>query len=113
MKPLRTAVLCTGLAIFLTACDKPAPSAVAPLAAPSDPKLAQLYAQTCETCHTNAATGAPRTGDGAAWKPRIAQGMEVLIDHTINGYKGMPPLGSCMDCEEAEFEALIRYMAGL
>jgi cytochrome c5 len=31
----------------------------------------------------------------------------------VRGYKGMPPLGACMDCTEREFEALIRFMAGL
>jgi cytochrome c5 len=38
--------------------------------------------------------------------------MDLLVDHAIDGYKGMPPLGSCMDCTEAEFAALIRMMAG-
>jgi cytochrome c5 len=35
----------------------------------------------------------------------------VLLDRTISGYKGMPPLGSCAECTEQEFEALIRFMA--
>jgi cytochrome c5 len=42
----------------------------------------------------------------------MAKGMDTLLDNTINGYKGMPPLGMCMDCGEEEFEALIRFMAG-
>ncbi len=79
---------------------------------PADPELARLYGQTCRTCHTTAATGAPLTGDRAAWAPRVAQGMPALIEHTVSGYKGMPPLGSCMDCTEQDFEALIRFMAG-
>jgi cytochrome c5 len=37
----------------------------------------------------------------------------VMLEHTVNGYNGMPPLGACMDCSEKEFEALIRFMAGL
>ncbi|MGH8482460.1 MAG: c-type cytochrome [Nevskiaceae bacterium] len=108
-------LLCAGLAL-LAACgqDSAAPAAVAAMAVePADPKLAKLYAQTCKACHTTPGSGAPLTGDVAAWQPRAAQGMPALIEHTVNGYKGMPPLGSCMDCGEKEFEALIRFMAGL
>lgn len=101
----------------LAACgDKsaPAPSATAPSSAavtPADPALAKIYQQTCKACHTNPGSGAPQAGDKKAWEPRVAQGMDVLLDHAVNGYKGMPPLGSCMDCGTAEFEALIRFMA--
>ena len=37
--------------------------------------------------------------------------MNVLLDNVINGYGGMPPFGLCMDCDAAQFEALIRFMA--
>lgn len=105
------------LSAALTACDRDAPApAAAPASspaasAPADPTLAGLYAQTCKACHTNAASGAPQTGDVQAWAPRLAQGMDVLLDHTVNGYNGMPPLGSCSDCTEDEFRALIEFMA--
>jgi cytochrome c5 len=105
---------CAGFAL-LAACGQEAPSgAPAPAVAdPADPKLARLYAQTCKACHTTPGSGAPLAGDTTAWQPRVAQGMPTLLEHTVRGYKGMPPLGSCMDCTEKEFEALIRYMAGL
>jgi cytochrome c5 len=100
-------------ATLLPGCgQQSAPAGTAP-ADPADPKLARLYAQTCKSCHTSPASGAPQTGDRAAWQPRVTPGMNVLLERTINGYKGMPPLGSCMDCTEQEFEALIRFMAGL
>ncbi len=75
-------------------------------------QLGRLYLQTCMACHTSAGSGAPQAGDRAAWEPRLRQGMDALLAHTIDGYKGMPPLGSCMDCSEPQFEALIRFMAG-
>lgn len=75
-------------------------------------ELGRLYLQTCMACHTSAGSGAPQAGDRAAWEPRLRQGMDTLLAHTIDGYKGMPPLGSCMDCTEPQFEALIRFMAG-
>jgi len=102
-------------AALLAACGQEAPPPSAPAAAvaaqPADPKLSKLYAQTCRACHTSPGSGAPQAGDRAAWEPRVAQGMAVLVEHTVSGFKGMPPLGSCMDCSEPEFEALIRFMA--
>jgi cytochrome c5 len=106
--------LCLSAAL-LAACgqqEAPAPAATA-AAVPTEPKLAKLYTQTCRACHTHPGSGAPQAGDRAAWQPRVAQGMKTLLDHTVNGYKGMPPLGTCMDCGEPEFEALIRFMAQL
>ena len=108
--------VCCLCAMLLAACGSgappPAPAAAGPVA-PSDPKLAKLYAQTCKACHTSPTSGAPQAGDAKAWQPRVAQGMRTLLDHAVNGYKGMPPLGTCMDCGEAEFEALVRFMAGM
>jgi len=109
--------LCASL---LAACGAEAPptasqaaAAAAAASTPVDPKLARLYAQTCKSCHAFGAGGAPLTGDRAAWQPRAAQGMGVLLEHTVAGYKGMPPLGACMDCTEKEFEALIHFLAGM
>jgi cytochrome c5 len=118
MKP----ALLLALIATLAACGKSSPpaepegktntAAQTTAAAPSDPNLAKLFHQTCEACHTHAGTGAPQAGDRNAWAPRLAQGMPTLIQHAISGYKGMPPMGSCMDCSEADFEALIKFMAG-
>ncbi|TJY61159.1 cytochrome c5 family protein [Sinimarinibacterium sp. CAU 1509] len=78
---------------------------------PADADLARLYEQTCKACHTAPLSGAPQSGRPADWAARLAQGTEILLDHTINGYKGMPPLGSCMDCSEDDFLALIDFMS--
>lgn len=53
----------------------------------------------------------PFAGDRAAWAPRLEQGMPTLLAHTVSGYKGMPPLGSCSDCGEDDFTALIEFMS--
>lgn len=105
------------LALGIAACGSPEPPAKAapavPVTAPpaADPAVMRIYEQTCKACHGLPGTGAPLTGDAAAWAPRVAQGMDTLLEHTIAGFKGMPPLGSCGDCGEDEFRALIRYMA--
>lgn len=108
---------CAGIAL-LAACNQastpdPAAPAARTAAPPADPAVARLYGQTCRACHDPMArSGAPATGDRKAWAPRVAQGMDVLLERTISGYKGMPPLGACMDCSEDDFVALIRFMAG-
>jgi cytochrome c5 len=79
---------------------------------PTDTALAAIYQRSCRSCHTLAATGAPLTGDAAAWAPRLDKGMDVLLENVINGFGGMPPLGLCMDCDAGQFEALVRFMAG-
>lgn len=98
---------------LLVACG---PAAAPPPAAaslrPADADLAALYEQSCKACHAQPASGAPSAGDRAAWAPRLEQGMATLMEHTVNGYRGMPPLGSCADCGEDELAALIRFMAG-
>lgn len=110
------ALVC-GAALMLAACggeSTPAASsttATAPATA-VDPAVAKLYAQTCRACHSSPRTAAPTAGDRRAWAPRMALGMDVLVERTINGYRGMPPLGGCMDCTEDDFAALIRFMAG-
>lgn len=74
--------------------------------------LQATYERTCKMCHDNPGTGAPRSGDPEAWAPRLAQGRERLLDHTMNGYRTMPPFGLCMACNEEQFIQLIEYMAG-
>jgi len=36
----------------------------------------------------------------------------VLLAHTVNGYRGMPPLGACGSCSEADLRALVVYLSG-
>jgi len=79
---------------------------------PQDPQLAAIYQRSCKSCHGIGVANIPQAGDMAAWQPRLAKGMDGLMDSVINGFGGMPPLGMCMDCQPEEFEALINFMAG-
>ena len=76
------------------------------------PEVVAIYNRSCRSCHAQGQARAPLTGDTLGWEPRLAQGMDVLLDHTINGYQGMPPMGMCFDCDEDDFVALIKYMSG-
>jgi len=49
-------------------------------------------------------------GNAEEWGPRLAQGKATLLQHTLDGFNQMPPLGYCMACERADFIALIEFM---
>lgn len=69
-----------------------------------------LYDQSCTYCHASGAAGAPKTGDQAAWKPRLEKGMDTLVKHVEEGFNAMPPGGMCGDCSKDDYRALIEYM---
>ncbi len=77
-----------------------------------EPALAAAYQSTCAACHARAGTGAPLTGNDTAWKARRTAGTEVMLARTVNGWRGMPPLGGCGRCSEAELRALVVYVSG-
>jgi len=70
----------------------------------------EIYNRYCMSCHMTGAAGAPKLGDAAAWEPRIGQGMDVLYTHSIQGFKGMPPRGLCMDCSDEEIQGTVDYI---
>lgn len=69
------------------------------------------YAQTCAACHSMGVAGAPKSFDKEAWAPRLATGMDTLINSVTNGKNAMPPRGLCMDCTAEQYQALITYMS--
>lgn len=74
----------------------------------------QVYEGLCVACHAAGVAGAPKFGDKAAWAPRIAQGMDTLYMHSINGFQGktgvMPPKGGNPSLSDAEVKAAVDYM---
>jgi len=86
--------------------------------APVDTVLSgpQVFNQACYLCHSPPGTpGAPVVGDVAAWEGRVAQGMDVLYDHAINGFQGnapvpMPPKGGRIDLSDDEIKSAVDYM---
>jgi len=75
---------------------------------------AQVYNAACLACHAAGIAGAPVLGDAAAWAPRIAQGIDVLKEHAINGYTGsvgfMPAKGGRVDLSDQEVHDAVDYM---
>ncbi|RFP76053.1 cytochrome c5 family protein [Hydrogenophaga borbori] len=95
-----------------------APAAAAPAAAPAPAAPAAavaangeaLYKQACTVCHAAGVAGAPKTGDKAAWAPRIALGVDALTASAIKGKGAMPPKGGAMAASDAEIKAAVQYL---
>ncbi|MDV7104095.1 cytochrome c5 family protein [Vibrio sp. TH_r3] len=71
---------------------------------------ATVYNTYCTACHATGVAGAPIKGNAEQWAPRIAQGMEVLTNHALQGFNAMPAKGSCMDCSDDEVIAAIKFI---
>lgn len=70
----------------------------------------QVVQYQCVICHGPGTGGAPRIGDGKAWKSRAAGGVDRLVRSALDGLRGMPPNGGAAGLSEAELRAAIRYM---
>lgn len=69
-----------------------------------------VYTQACAACHAGGVMGAPKKGDAGDWEDRLPQGMDVLVQHTIDGLGAMPPRGGCANCGDDEIQAAIEHM---
>lgn len=69
-----------------------------------------IYDQNCKMCHQTGLAGAPKFGNHADWAPRIAQGLDTLVNAAINGIRAMPPKGNCLKCTPDEIKATVEYM---
>lgn len=96
--------------------DGAAPMGEMATAQPAADKGKQIYDSVCFACHAMGVAGAPKFGDKELWAPRIAQGMDTLVSHAINGFQGktgaMPPKGGRVDLSDADIAAAVAYMVG-
>lgn len=91
----------------------PAGGAVAAAAAATDAGAVDgeaVYKQACFSCHAAGVAGAPKPGDAADWAPRIAQGIDVLHQHSLQGIRAMPPKGGFMNLSDDQVKAAVDYM---
>ena len=77
-----------------------------------------IWLDTCQACHANDIAGAPLVSDAEAWRPRIAQGREVLYQHALEGFFGpkgtqMPPRGGNDVLTDDEVRAAVDYMIAI
>ncbi len=81
------------------------------LAKITEPRSGEVvYNGYCTACHTSGVLGAPKMNDLADWAPRLAQGIDTVNKHAIQGFNAMPAKGTCMDCSDDEIIAAINHM---
>ena len=72
-----------------------------------------LYMRYCYACHHAGIAGAPKFGDGKAWRRRSSQGRDAMLANVVAGMApGMPPRGACPACTDDALAAAIDYLAG-
>ena len=70
----------------------------------------QVYAAQCVACHGAGVAGAPKTGDAAAWGPRLPAGYDALLASALNGKGSMGKQGGG-DFTDFEIGRAVVYMA--
>jgi cytochrome c5 len=91
----------------------PAVVAAAPTAAAAPAVIAgageALYKQACVVCHAAGVAGAPKSGDKAAWAPRIQTGVDAMTATVIKGKGAMPPRGGSA-ASDADIRSAVEFM---
>jgi len=103
IKPVGSVTVAAGNAVV---------NAIIPAANAADGK--GTYDKACAACHAAGVAGAPKFGDKAAWKDRIAQGNDKLYEHALKGFQGkkgfMPAKGGNAALADADVKAAVDYM---
>lgn len=68
------------------------------------------YQSKCFACHGTGAADAPKVGDKAAWKARIAAGNSTLYTNAIKGKGAMPPKGGHVNLSDDVIKAIVDHM---
>jgi len=84
-----------------------------PATAGDSAKGKSVYESSCAACHTAGVAGAPKTGDKAAWAPRLKTGKDALYASVIKGKGAMPPKGGNASLADADIKAAVDYLTGL
>lgn len=73
-----------------------------------------IYGNLCHSCHDTGAGGAPKITDKAIWAPRVAEGLETLVKHAIEGYTGksgiMPAKGGNPSLTDEQVKATVQWI---
>jgi cytochrome c5 len=105
----------TGRAAMQAAQEAAAKAAAAQVAYGGTTDGKTIYGNLCHSCHDTGAGGAPKVSDKAAWAPRVAQGIDTLVKHAIEGYTGkagvMPARGGNPALNDAQVKATVEWIA--
>ena len=73
---------------------------------------ARQYRTNCASCHATGVANSPKLGDKAAWKARIAAGMDTMVKNAIKGKGAMPPKGGRANLTDAQIKSIVAFMVG-
>ena len=68
------------------------------------------YDSVCTVCHAAGVAGAPKTGDKAAWAPRIKEGKAHLYESALKGKGAMPAKGGNPSLSDDAVKAAVDYL---
>jgi len=71
----------------------------------------EVYDAVCASCHTPGALGAPKFNNKGDWGPRLGQGYDTLVKHSIEGIRAMPPRGGDGDLSDIEVARAVAYLS--
>jgi len=71
---------------------------------------AAVYNKACVACHAAGVAGAPKFGDKSQWAPRIATGLDSMVNNALKGKGAMPAKGGNPALKDAEIKAAVEYM---
>ena len=104
----------TGRAAMQAAQDAAKAAAASQVAYGGTTDGKEIFGQLCHTCHETGAGGAPKISDKAAWASRVAQGVETLDKHAIEGFTGksgmMPAKGGNPALTDEQVRATVTWM---
>ena len=90
-----------------------APGISTQASAQADARQITLFVNNCVQCHARPDTGAPRVGVAEDWQDAVGRGEDAMLVNTVQGIRGMPPLGYCSACSEDDLRLIIRMMTGV
>jgi len=71
---------------------------------------AEVYNKVCAACHAVGTLGAPKVSDKVQWETRLAQGVDKLVSHAVQGLRAMPARGGDSSLSDDSIKESIIYM---
>ncbi|RMA77674.1 cbb3-type cytochrome c oxidase subunit III [Umboniibacter marinipuniceus] len=68
------------------------------------------YFQSCASCHESGRAGAPKRSAPSDWAKRSHKSEDQMLRSVIEGYRGMPARGMCVDCTDEELRELVKFL---
>lgn len=104
----------TGAAAIAAAAEAAKAAAASQVAYDGTLDGSVIYGNLCYACHDSGAGGALKISDKAIWAPRLAEGVETLVRHAIEGYTGsngmMPAKGGNPALTDEQVKATVEWM---